>query len=66
MTYSGPSFWLENCSWKFLFWFENIPRGIPTEIPDPEIRDPEIFVGISQGEDEERDPPSDMPPTRQR
>jgi len=23
MTYSGPSFWLENCSWKFRFWFEN-------------------------------------------
>jgi len=61
MTYSGPSFWLENCSWKFLFWFENIPRGIPTEIPRSGI-----FVGISQGEDEERDPPSDMPPTRQR
>jgi len=26
MTYSGPSFWLENCSWKFRFWFENSPE----------------------------------------
>jgi len=26
MTYSGPSFWLENYSWKFRFWFENTLR----------------------------------------
>jgi len=30
MTYSGPSFWLENCSWKFRFWFENTNQLSPT------------------------------------